>query len=227
MNGFELICSIEWYVNVKNLSLKKALSIRCPMDIDMQQEHRMFYSEYLAAVMSIIELLLDKKTPQNEKFRRELYNELNTDNFTGENYYNYLRELRNSVVHRGGHLTSSARVINDFPLVIAPTPIENRNGNYSYDAPEKYLIDIIIRLEKMFPSLIFNHIVQCGWDNCEIDSNSEMEECRRAIIKTENMPDWVKELVLPEIEKIDFLAIRKEQVNKAMQTIKQNHDVRY
>ncbi|WP_128690023.1 hypothetical protein [Chromohalobacter israelensis] len=219
MEVSELIFSIEWYVKSKNLSLKNALDIRCPMDVETQEEHRQYYSQYLSSVLSITELLCDRATPLRDEFREKLYLTLESNHQDGEQYYGYLRELRNSVVHRGGNLTAAAHIANDFPLVLAPNPVKNRKGNKVYEAPEKYFLAIIEHLEAVLPPMIVSHIKENGWDSVRRSNDEAQEELRQSIEESEAMPVWVKRKAVKSIRDIDLLAIQKQKMELALKTI--------
>jgi len=220
METSEVIFSIEWYVKSKNLALKNALAIRCPMSLEIQEEHRQYYSQYLSSVLSITELLCDKATPLQNEFREKLYSELGSEHFDGSKYYDYLRELRNSVVHRGMNLTASAHIVNDFSLLLAPTPVTNRTGNQIHEAPEKYFLSIIEHLETVVPALVINHIEDSGWHNIFIYNEQAQEESNRMIEQSETMPDGVKKEALRTISSIDMLDIQRQRMKLALENIK-------
>ncbi|HAS8191819.1 TPA: hypothetical protein I7674_21965, partial [Vibrio vulnificus] len=220
MKTSEVIFSIEWYVKSKNLALKNALAIRCPMSLDTQEEHRQYYSQYLSSVLSITELLCDKATPLRSEFRDKLYSELGGEHIDGSKYYDYLRELRNSVVHRGMNLTDSMHIVNDFPLILAPNPVTNRNGNQVHEAPEKYFLSIIEHVETVVPALVINHIEDSGWHSIFICNEQAQEESKRKVEQSEAMPDWVKQEALRVIPDIDMLDMQKQRMKSALENIR-------
>ena len=219
METSEIIFSIEWYVKSKNLALKNALAIRCPMSIEEQEELRQYYSHYLSAVLSITELLCDKATPLHNEFKEKLYLKLNCEHSNKCKYYDYLRELRNSVVHRGIDLTASAHIVNDFPLLLAPPTVTNRSGKEIHESPEKYFFSIIKHLETVVPNLVLNHIKENGWNNNFIASDKSQEEFKQMIVQSEAMPEWIKQKTLQSITSIDMHDIKKQRMNLALKNI--------
>lgn len=219
METSEIIFSIEWYVKSKNLALKNALAIHCPMDIDTQEEHRQYYSQYLSSVLSITELLCDKATPLCYEFKGKLHSKLGGEHTDGKKYYDYLRELRNSVVHRGRNLTAAAHIANDFPLILAPNPVTNRSGNQAHGAPEKYFLSIIEHLETVIPPLIVNHIKDNGWHNVFLSNDEALAESKQSIEESEEVPERVKQQALQAIQGVDMLDMQKQRMESALKNI--------
>ena len=104
----ELISGLKWYFQAKNLALKSALSIISPLSVDQQNDIRIYYSLYLANLLSATEMLLEKEYLFSQDFKQEIEAALSFPGFTdGENNYSYLRELRNAAIHRGFDICSS------------------------------------------------------------------------------------------------------------------------
>lgn len=156
-NKFELLMSVQWYFEIKNLSLENILEIKIPLSIEKQKEMRIYYSQYFTSLVSAIEILLDKN--ENKK-HKEFYNKLKSefvfDNFLDGSYnYEYIKNLRNSIIHRGMDITLSAHIKDSFPLVIAQPVIDKYKKN-TYQPFEFYLIGIIQKCELYFPDIILN-----------------------------------------------------------------------
>ena len=104
----ERLSALKWYFESKNLSLKNALSLRTPLQAEQQKELRLYYSEYFASLISATELLFEDAYPHKEQFSAALYAGFVFDQLPdGEHNYSYVRELRNSVIHRGLDLCSA------------------------------------------------------------------------------------------------------------------------
>ncbi len=141
------------------------------------------------------------------------------EHFDGTKYYDYLRELRNSVVHRGMNLTASSHIENDFPLILAPTPITNRSGNQVHEAPEKYFLSIIAHLEAIIPPLIVSHIKGNGWNDIFLGNDEALAESKQSIEKSIAMPEWVKQQALQSIQDIDMLDMQRQKMKSALENI--------
>lgn len=77
----EMLSAVKWYFELKNLSLRNALVLRCPLSVDNQKDLRQYYSQYFAGLLSATELFLEKEYPNNTSFRNLLYKKLSLENF--------------------------------------------------------------------------------------------------------------------------------------------------
>jgi hypothetical protein len=209
----EIISGLKWYFQAKNLALKNALSIKCPLSVDQQNDIRVFYSLYLANLLSATEMLLEKEYPFSLDFKQELDAALTFPNHSdGESNYSYLRELRNAVIHRGFDISSSAHVKDDIPLMIAPQSIENRSGKKSYSAFGFYLIEMISLVEPVIGNLIENHLNAKGLLQ-PLSTQQEMAaETKANLANAVGVPDWVKDMATSHIEALDHEQVQLDQI---------------
>ncbi len=68
----EIISSLKWYFQAKNLALKNALSIRTPLSVNQQNDMRTYYSLYFANLLSATEMLLEKEYQFTQDFKQEI-----------------------------------------------------------------------------------------------------------------------------------------------------------
>lgn len=218
MNNFEILMSIKWYFEIKNLSLRKILETRTPLSIEQQTELRLYYSQYFTSLFSATELLAD----EYELFRNTLKQKFVFDSFiNGEKNYNYLRELRNSVVHRGMDIASSAHIEDNFPFIVSPI-VTNRSGKESYKPFEFYLIDIIRKCELYIPDIILEYLQDL--DISEIEETQE-ELLNKSLENLNNtassiMPESVKNIAKEAMPKVDFITMRKELIETCLNELK-------
>jgi len=119
-NG-EMLSAVKWYFELKNLSLRNALAFRCPLSVENQRDLRLYYSQYFAGLLSATELLLEKEHSRCKEFKETLHEKLVFEGHPdGEANYIYLRELRNSIIHRGLDITATAHVDQNIPMIISP-----------------------------------------------------------------------------------------------------------
>lgn len=78
----ELLSAVKWYFQQKNLSLKNALALRCPLSTEDQKNLRLYYSQYFAGLLSATELLFEKEYPNRADFKKSLEEKLSFDNFS-------------------------------------------------------------------------------------------------------------------------------------------------
>ena len=54
--------TLRWHFEAKNLALQNALRLRCPLSVEQSKALRLYYSEYLAHLVSATDLLLEKES---------------------------------------------------------------------------------------------------------------------------------------------------------------------
>lgn len=209
----EIISSIQWYFKAKNLALKNALSIKCPLSVEQQNDIRIYYSLYFANLLSVTEMLLEKEYEYKDDFKQELYKALSFPEFPdGKKNYNFLRELRNAIIHRGFDICSSAHVKDSVPLMLAPQSITDRSGEQSYSAFGFYLLDIISKCESIIGSIIEQHFKSNGLLQSLITDEQMIADSKAYLNNTVGIPIWVKNMALSQIEQIDFKQMQQEQI---------------
>ena len=219
----ELLSSMKWYFELKNLSLKKILSFRIPLSVEDQNDVRLYYSQYFSALLSATELFLEDKYAYKDNFKKKLFHQLSFENFTnGKANYDYLRELRNSIIHRGLNINSSAHIQDDFPMIIAPSPITNRGGNISYLAFDYYLIDLIKKCESILGPTFLEHIEECKIFEMQMTNEEAIRHSKQDILNSTAMPDWVKNMALNTIEDINHEEIYLVSINNLKKILQTN-----
>lgn len=217
----EMLSAIKWYFELKNLSLRNALALRCPLSIDNQKDLRQYYSQYFAGLLSATELFLEKEYSNNIQFRDLLYEKLSFQNFPdGEKNYTYLRELRNSIIHRGLDISSAAHINNDFPLIISPSPVTNRDGKKSYIAFGYYLIEIIEKCEDVIRDVFLEHFEEFSLLDKRLTQEESIELNEKFISNSTTMPDWVKKSALDSIKDVNHEEVHLASMNSLIKTLK-------
>ena len=219
----ELRSAIEWYFESKNLAIKNALKLRCPLSSEQQKELRQYYSEYFVALVSAIELLRESSYEFNVQFKEQLIEVLSFEIFpNGKENYDYIRELRNSVVHRGLDLCSAAHVCEEHFLVVAPIKVFDRNGTKSFSAFGHYLLEIIAKCEEAIGPFIAKHLQEVGLLKPLLTQDQASEEARRFLAAASAVPDWVKTNALSSVSQIDFLQLQALAVERLVSLLNLN-----
>lgn len=217
----EMLSAVKWYFELKNLSLRNALVLRCPLSVETQKDLRQYYSQYFAGLLSATELFLEKEHSHNIPFRNLLYKKLSFEEFPdGEKNYSYLRELRNSIIHRGLDISSAAHIKEDFPLIISPSPVTNRNGAVSHNAFGYYLIEVIEKCESVMRDVFLEHFEEFNLLNKRIPQEKAIELSAQYISNSTAMPDWVKSMALNSIKDIDHEEAHLVLMTSLIQTLK-------
>lgn len=219
----EILSAVKWYFELKNLSLKNALSLRCPLSVENQKDLRQYYSQYFSGLLSATELLLEKGYSNHAAFKRNLEEKLSFEGYpAGEKNYSYLRELRNSIIHRGLDIGSSAHINNDIPLLISPSPVTNRTGSTSHDAFGYYLIEIIEKCESVIGYVFLDHFEEFNMFEMRIPQEKAIEVSKQFISNSTAIPQWVKGLALGVIKDINHEEVHLASINSLKETLKTN-----
>ena len=217
----EMLSAVKWYFELKNLSLRNALALRCPLSVESQKDLRQYYSQYFAGLLSATELFLEKEYPNNTRFRDLLYKKLSFENFPdGKKNYSYLRELRNSIIHRGLDISSAAHIKDDFPLIISPSPVTNRSGAASHSAFGHYLIEVIEKCEGVMRDVFLEHFEEFSLLDKRLPQEKVIELSEKFISNSTAMPDWAKNLALTSIKDINHEEVHLASMNSLIETLK-------
>jgi len=211
----ELRSAIEWYFESKNLAVKNALKLQCPLSLEQQKELRQYYSEYFVGLVSAIELLRESSYEFNTQFKERLCPAFAFDQFPdGKNNYSYIRELRNSIVHRGLDICSAAHVYENRLLVVAPQKVSGRDGETSFHAPGNYLIEIIAKCEEIVGPLITEHLEEVGLLKPLLTQHQAKAEAEKYLSEALAVPDWVKQNGLQLLSQVDFVQAQVLAIEK-------------
>ncbi|MBV5326635.1 MAG: hypothetical protein JZU65_03215 [Chlorobium sp.] len=215
--------TLRWHFEAKNLALQNALRLRCPLSVEQSKALRLYYSEYLAHLVSATDLLLEK-----EYLHREAFKSLLEEQFVFEGHpdgnanYSFVRELRNSVVHRGYDITSAAHVEGDLLLVIAPPSITNRGGSKVYQGLGYYLLEVIAKCEGVIGSVIARHLSEVGLLSVAVEQDQAVDAAKEFIEASDAMPPWAKEMALGSIDQVDFAEVRRAQTDALVKILNTN-----
>jgi hypothetical protein len=223
IDHLERLSALKWYFESKNLALKNALKLRCQLSVEQQGELRQYYSGYFAGLISATELLCEPEYAHSKKFKQLLKDNFVFDQLpSGEENYLYLRELRNSIIHRGFDISSSAHVKDDFPFVLAPSSVSDRTGRKSYQALGFYLLEVISKSESAIGPLIVRHLEEVELLKPTLTKDQAMEEARRFIAQSEAMPEWAKKLAYESIASVDFVEGQMTMINGLVEVLRSN-----
>lgn len=200
MEKLQLISALTWYLEAKNLSIINACSLRCPLSASDAQNLRIYYSQYFINLLAITELLAkDYKGADgkaNERYKIILHKQLDfCENNTGKKNYDYLRELRNSIIHRGLDITSQATINDDgHILVYAPLYCFNQDGTKKYKTFDTLLSNIIIKVDERIRLSVLKHLSAESIFDIGITTDKLRIDAKDKILANPNIPSYVKEM---------------------------------
>ena len=218
-----VVLSIKWHFEAKNLALRNALRVRAPLSPEAQRELRLSYSEYFVHLMSAADFLLEKEMPKAEEFKQALHQTLVFSNAPdGESNFLYLRELRNSIVHRGLDITKAARFDGDFPVVVAPPRVTNPSGTKQHESFVEALLIMIRLCEATIGPAIAKHLEAIGYLE-PATSQEEMERlARQTIDESTILPPWAKDGARERVGSFDYVDMQRRNAEELVRMLNTN-----
>jgi len=188
-----------------------------------QKELRQYYSEYFVALVSATNLLCESSYEFSTRFKEQLNAVFTFDSFPdGKSNYDYIRELRNSIVHRGLDICSAAHVYEGRLLVVAPIKVSDQNRKKSFAAPGNYLIEIIAKCEETVGPLIAKHLEEVGLLKPLLTQDQARAEASKYLAEAPAVPDWVKQNASSFISQLDFVQGQVSAIEKLVSLLNFN-----
>ncbi|HAV0411200.1 TPA: hypothetical protein JFW75_000943 [Salmonella enterica] len=223
----EIKNSINWYLVKINKSVATIESFRPPVSHD---DLRFQYSVLIESIFSLIDYIEDKKVVfNNDKFQieRKIKKEIGSE---GNIIVDYMRELRNSIIHRGGDATSAGNVVKDRIAVLAPDNVTSRNGTLIQKPKEIFLDKLLAVLDNATKNVIISEL-----NGQNILEENNTQSISDLVIKLKNMPlphnapNIIKMMIVEQRKKTseeDFLSLAKEIYNSSLVNLMKNLEVR-
>jgi hypothetical protein len=143
-----------WYLKTRNWAFEKiqSMSKGSQEPLDIQMYHYVYFSNLLGAA-DYVRDYLDSWDIINS-FEMAL----------GKDNYAYIRELRNSVVHRGVNPTALAVVTDENQLfVLCPKVVNDRKHSKSYTCTFAYTVELAAYCNSTSDQVIFQALEECGF----------------------------------------------------------------
>ncbi len=154
----ENLGTIFFYLRNKRFAIKKMIAFSAPIDEDKTEDTQIAYGIYFNSLVSLIDFTKEKIEKLKNVNGTSPFSELETNliNILGsEDNYHYLRELRNSIVHRGYDVLKMAYMYQTIMVPVSPAILNNRNQKnlkmYHSFAPS--LFEIVNITEQINPSI--------------------------------------------------------------------------
>lgn len=193
----DMLYSLSWYMSARQTALRAALSFRTQLSVTDQTDMRVHYSGYFLNLLAATELFRETTTLRPNDFEDQLYLRLVFDGFQdGEANYSYIRELRNSVVHRGLDITSAAHIYGSFPMILAEPTVQNHKRTKTFVAFDKYLLHVIAKCESVVGSVMLDCLNAASIFEATIDTEAAITEYRKAVEHSHVMPEHIKAMAL-------------------------------
>ncbi|EMZ4246866.1 hypothetical protein ABDM08_004984, partial [Salmonella enterica] len=184
----------------------------------------------IESIFSLIDYIEDKKVVfNNDKFQieRKIKKEIGSE---GNIIVDYMRELRNSIIHRGVDATSAGNVVKDRIAVLAPDNVTSRNGTLIQKPKEIFLDKLLAFLDNATKNVIISEL-----NGQNILEENNTQSISDLVIKLKNMPlphnapNIIKMMIVEQRKKTseeDFLSLAKEIYNSSLVNLMKNLEVR-
>jgi hypothetical protein len=192
----DLFDGLLWYLETRNWAFAKMKA--CPMgtySLDIKMYHYLYFVNLFGGV----DLVGDYLKPLGEE---AAFHDAVKRGFAGADY-DYARQLRNSVVHRGLDPAGSAHVDGAVVRVLCPAKVYDQGGNNSYICTFRYTVELADHCNQAVNPAIFEVLERHGFlDPAQIivSKKEAMEEIRNS----EATPDWAKAMAQKLIYEVDF-----------------------
>ncbi|MDA8481085.1 hypothetical protein NNO04_20650, partial [Citrobacter sp. Awk 4] len=193
-------------------------------------ELRFQYGLLFESTFSLIDYIEDKKTIfKNKKFEIEtkIKNEIGSD---GDIIVDYMRELRNSIIHRGADITSEGCVINDRYVVLAPDNVTNRNGVLIEKPKEIFLDKLLAVLDNAVKNVTISELHSLNvLEENNVQSINDLARRLKKLPIPHHAPDEVKMMIEAHIKNTseeDYLSMATGVYNSSLINLMGNLEVR-
>lgn len=186
-----------WYLETRNWAFDKINT--CPtgsQGLDIKMYHYLYFSNLFGAV----DLVRDYISAIGEK---AVFEETIKQRFGSTDDYQYARELRNAIVHRGLDPAAAGHAANNVLLILCPSGVQDRTGKKSYSCTFRYTIQLAECCDLIVNKAIYEFLDSHDFLNPN-GKTANREETLEAIDKTAVMPDWAKAMARQAFETIDF-----------------------
>lgn len=144
---YEELNTIFFYLKNKRYAISKILDFKAPLSVE-QHEYKLqiMYGLYFNSYNALIEYIVSDLN--NKQIEQEIISRVFNNN---KNNYNYTRELRNSIIHRGLDVSNAGISLENLNIIVPPAiqTVKNKNGKKIYSAFTDNLLQNVIICEKL------------------------------------------------------------------------------
>ncbi len=208
---------IFFYMRNKRYAVSRLKTFIPPLDDMRLAEMQVAYGLYFNSLISVIDYI------NKDLAQAKIVNDLITI-VGGEENYGYIRELRNSIIHRGLDVSSAGTAIENLNIIVPFSPyyVQNQSGNKKYYPFTNNLLQLVKKTESI-NLFIFNICKQL-----QITEYKPMtkESYKLRIINDPYMPDDVKRMALKTTMNFDKINQELEQIhNQRLKTYFNTEDL--
>ncbi|HEY1794682.1 MAG TPA: hypothetical protein VGG57_01050 [Stellaceae bacterium] len=192
-----LFGGLLWYLESRNWAFEKIKVARHGSNSsDLRIHHSLFFINFMSAIEHVIDYLKRNKVDP-KTFKDQVRN-----GFGKTDDYCYVRELRNSVVHRGLDPSAAGHSDQTTLRVLCPATVEDRKGK-PYSCSFKYLVELAQKCREATDPAITNILEGLDLFNPQLHKPNRAETIK-AVDRATEMPDWAKALAKQAFGRMDF-----------------------
>ena len=152
----EKLETIFYYLATKRFAISKMIKFLKPLDDERLEEIQIIYGIYFNSLLSLIDYI--EKDLNQGSIKDICYNI-----FGCKNNFSYVKELRNSIIHRGLNVANACcdiEGIENLIVPMAPPSLSNRTNNKAYNTFVGNLFQLVSMAEKINQYIyeICNHL---------------------------------------------------------------------
>jgi hypothetical protein len=186
-----------WYLETRNWAFEKIRT--CPVGsqgLDIKMYHYLYFSNLFGA----IDITRDYGREIGEKSDIE---ETISKGFGSTDDYQYARELRNAVVHRGIDPAAAGHADKEILYILCPPGVTDRAGKKNLSCTLKYTVQLAGRCNEIVNPVISKFLEKHGFlASGQVTANKT--DTLKAIADAPAMPNWAKAMAVEAFDKIDF-----------------------
>ncbi len=196
--ALRLFGGLLWYLEARNWALEKMKASphgSHPFDI------RMHHSLFFVNLMSAVDHVADELKKDNKATRDAFIDRVRGD-FEQSDDYNYVRKLRDAVIHRGFNPVAAGHFDQTTLHVLCPATVEDQGGK-AYSCSFRYLRELAQKCREVIDPAIRDVLEGFGLFDPKIHEPNRVETMN-AVASSTAMPDWAKALAEQAFDRMDF-----------------------
>jgi hypothetical protein len=187
-----------WYLSVRNWAYAKIRD--CPHGAQLF-DVRMCHSLYFVNLLSATDHISDHV--QDDKAVRSAFESQLEAGFGNTRDLQYVRELRNAIIHRGLDPAAIGHGNGTLLRVLCPCAVPDRKGKETYTCTFKYMDELATHCNVVTNSAIAYTLDRLGMFDPSQHISSE-EEVRTVIYASTAMPKWATDMAGNAFSQMDF-----------------------
>lgn len=202
----ERLLDLEWYVDAKNYALDDIRLLVVPVNY---AQMRIAYGNYFVSLVSLTEAICEY-VADGRTFIYSAFDGLN--GLPGQQNYEYLKNLRNAVIHRGMNIAAAGIKHGNRVCLRAPPTVSDKKGKKTYRAFATFVEEIIVYSEFIVGPAVDKALASQGvWSADELDQDELLIAATASINDIKEIPPQLRDLATKSIAGIDLVMLYRQR----------------